>query len=432
MPAKFQQETLKSRFAQAKVLVVGDVMLDRYWFGDVSRISPEAPVPVAKIGRIDQRAGGAANVARNIASLGGKAGLLSVTGDDEAANALDALMVQDGVASYLMRDKQIATTVKLRVVARNQQLIRLDFEEHPNREVLEQIKRKYSEILPEYDAIIFSDYGKGGLSHISDMIDWAKHAGKTVLIDPKGDDYEKYAGATLITPNRAELKEVVGSWKNESELTEKAQNLRRHLDLTAVLLTRSEEGMTLFNEGEPIYHSPEPNAFATGASRNNSLIAVSTGLLDHMTRDEVKAVLAHEMAHVGNGDMVTLTLIQGVVNTFVVFLSRIIANLIARNNDGSQSQGTYFLVSMVFQILFGFLASLIVMWFSRQREYRADAGAAKLVGAPKMISALQRLKGNPVDLPKEMNAMGIAGDTRDSLLSTHPSLDNRIARLKSL
>lgn len=213
MPAKFQQETLKSRFAQAKVLVVGDVMLDRYWFGDVSRISPEAPVPVAKIGRIDQRAGGAANVARNIASLGGRAGLLSVTGDDEAAAALDALMVQDGVASYLMRDKQIATTVKLRVVARNQQLIRLDFEEHPNREVLEQIKRKYREILPEYDAIIFSDYGKGGLSHISDMIDWAKHVGKTVLIDPKGDDYEKYVGATLITPNCAELKEVVGSWK---------------------------------------------------------------------------------------------------------------------------------------------------------------------------------------------------------------------------
>lgn len=253
MPAKFQQETLKFRFSQAKVLVVGDVMLDRYWFGDVSRISPEAPVPVAKIGRIDQRAGGAANVARNIASLGGKAGLLSVTGDDEAADALDALMVQDGVTSYLMRDKQIATTVKLRVIARNQQLIRLDFEEHPNREVLEQIKRKYREILPEYDAIIFSDYGKGGLLHISDMIDWAKHAGKTVLIDPKGDDYEKYAGATLITPNRAELKEVVGSWKNENDLTEKAQNLRRHLDLTAILLTRSEEGMTLFSEGEPIY-----------------------------------------------------------------------------------------------------------------------------------------------------------------------------------
>lgn len=183
-----------------------------------------------------------------------------------------------------------------------------------------------------------------------------------------------------------------------------------------------------------IYHSPEPNAFATGASRNNSLIAVSTGLLDHMTRDEVEAVLAHEMAHVGNGDMVTLTLIQGVVNTFVVFFARIIASMVAqgRNDSESSNNGIYMLVNFVLQILFGFLASFIVMWFSRQREYRADAGAAKLVGAPKMISALQRLKGNPVDLPEEMNAMGIAGDTRDSLLSTHPSLDNRIARLKSL
>jgi len=181
-----------------------------------------------------------------------------------------------------------------------------------------------------------------------------------------------------------------------------------------------------------IYDSPEPNAFATGATKNSSLVAVSTGLLDHMTRDEVEAVLAHEMAHVGNGDMVTLTLIQGIVNTFVVFLARIVSSMVARNNDGSTSQGTYFLVSMVLQIVFGFLASIIVMWFSRQREYRADAGAAKLVGAPKMIAALQRLKGNPSDLPQQMNAMGIASDAKDSLLSTHPSLENRIARLKAL
>jgi len=181
-----------------------------------------------------------------------------------------------------------------------------------------------------------------------------------------------------------------------------------------------------------IYHSPEPNAFATGATRNSSLIAVSTGLLERMTRDEVEAVLAHEMAHVGNGDMVTVTLIQGVVNTFVVFLARIVSGMVARNNDGSTSQGTYFLVSMVLQVVFGFLASIIVMWFSRQREYRADAGAAKLVGAPKMIAALQRLKGNPSDLPQQMNAMGIASDAKDSLLSTHPSLENRIARLKAL
>ncbi|UOO82436.1 protease HtpX [Uruburuella testudinis] len=181
-----------------------------------------------------------------------------------------------------------------------------------------------------------------------------------------------------------------------------------------------------------IYQSPEPNAFATGASKNNSLVAVSTGLMHSMTRDEVEAVLAHEMAHVGNGDMVTLTLIQGVVNTFVVFLARIVSGMVARNDSGEVSQGTYFMVSMVLQIVFGFLASFIVMWFSRQREYRADAGAAKLVGAPKMIAALQRLKGNPSDLPKEMAAMGIASEEKDSLLSTHPTLDNRIARLKGL
>ena len=183
-----------------------------------------------------------------------------------------------------------------------------------------------------------------------------------------------------------------------------------------------------------IYDAPEENAFATGPSKNNSLVAVSTGLLHGMTREEVEAVLAHEMSHVANGDMVTLTLIQGVVNTFVVFLSRIIANMVAGNNsdeEGAESSGTFFLVSMVLQILFGFLASFIVMWFSRKREYRADAGAAKLVGAHKMIAALERLKGNGTStLPKEMNAMGIAGGEKDSLLSTHPTLDNRIAALQ--
>lgn len=186
-----------------------------------------------------------------------------------------------------------------------------------------------------------------------------------------------------------------------------------------------------------IYDSPEPNAFATGASRNNSLVAVSTGLLHSMTRDEVEAVLAHEMAHVGNGDMVTLTLIQGVVNTFVLFFSRLIAGVVAsslRQNrqDSAGSQAVYTMVSLVFQVIFGWLAGIIVMWFSRQREYRADAGAAKLVGAPKMISALQRLKGSTGGLPQEMTAMGIAGKDLHSLFSSHPSLDDRIARLQQL
>ncbi len=270
-------QTLKTRLAQARVLVVGDVMLDRYWFGDVSRISPEAPVPVAKIGKTDQRAGGAANVARNVASLDGQAALLSVTGNDEAADVLDGLMRQDGVAAHLVRDSEIATTVKLRVVARNQQLIRLDFEEMPHREILDSVKDQYRALLSEYDVVILSDYGKGGLLHVASMIEWARQAGKPVLIDPKGDDYEKYAGATLLTPNRAELKEVVGSWRSEAELTEKAQHLRRHLELEALLLTRSEEGMTLFG-GSEIVNRPTRAQEVYDVSGAGDTVIASMGL----------------------------------------------------------------------------------------------------------------------------------------------------------
>ena len=247
--------TLKTRLNKARVLVVGDVMLDRYWFGDVSRISPEAPVPIAKIDHIDQRAGGAANVARNIVALGGQAVLLSVIGDDEAGDQLQQLMQHNQVQTHFLRDKTIATTVKLRVVARNQQLIRLDFEDAPTHEVLNSVTRQYRDLLADCDVVILSDYGKGGLTHVTTMIEWARQAGKPVLIDPKGDDYEKYAGATLLTPNRAELRQVTGSWQDEVALTEKAQALREHLGFQALLLTRSEEGMTLVREGEP-HHQP--------------------------------------------------------------------------------------------------------------------------------------------------------------------------------
>lgn len=181
-----------------------------------------------------------------------------------------------------------------------------------------------------------------------------------------------------------------------------------------------------------IYDSPEPNAFATGATRNSSLVAVSTGLLHSMSQDEVEAVLAHEMAHIGNGDMVTMTLLQGVVNTFVFFWANRIADVVARKEDGEVSHGVYYMVSMILQTVFGFLASLIVMWFSRQREYRADAGAARLVGAPKMIAALQRLKGETSHLPADMLAFGIASETADTIFSTHPTLDNRINRLRQM
>ena len=164
-------------------------------------------------------------------------------------------MQHNQVQTHYLRDKTIATTVKLRVVARNQQLIRLDFEDAPTHEVLNSVTRQYRDLLADCDVVILSDYGKGGLTHVTTMIEWARQAGKPVLIDPKGDDYEKYAGATLLTPNRAEFKEVAGSWKSEEELTNKAQALRRHLNLEALLLTRSEEGMSLYRDGE-LHHQP--------------------------------------------------------------------------------------------------------------------------------------------------------------------------------
>lgn len=244
-----------ANFQKAKVLVVGDVMLDRYWFGDVNRISPEAPVPIAKINQTDHRAGGAANVARNIAALGGQAGLLSVVGNDEAADTLMNLLNQDGIQHHLLRSPNTPTTLKLRVLARHQQLIRLDFEEKPDLSCLEQVITHYHDLVNQYDAIILSDYGKGVLHQSLAMIQVARTLGKYVLIDPKGADYTRYQGATLITPNRSELKEAVGSWQDEAMLTQKAQDLRNQLNLDALLLTRSEEGMSLYQK-DTIVHQP--------------------------------------------------------------------------------------------------------------------------------------------------------------------------------
>ena len=230
-------------------------MLDRYWFGDVSRISPEAPVPVAKITETEHRAGGAANVARNIAALGGQVALLSVVGEDDAANTLSNLLAQDHIADHLIRSEFADTTLKLRVLARNQQLIRLDFEKMPDKGSLKTVQQQYAQLLAQYDAVILSDYGKGVLSEIAPMIAAARAAGKPVLIDPKGADYTKYSGATLLTPNRAELREAAGGWDNEAGLTAKAQGLRETLGLDALLVTRSEEGMTLYRaEGQT--HQP--------------------------------------------------------------------------------------------------------------------------------------------------------------------------------
>ncbi len=232
--------------SSARILVAGDVMLDRYWFGDVNRISPEAPVPVVKVERQEERLGGAANVARNAAALGASVALLSVVGDDEAGRTLESLLADAGIKASLQRDRGLSTTVKLRVIGRQQQLLRIDFENVPAFEVLRAKMLDFERQLAGADVVILSDYGKGGLAHITEMIRLARAAGKTVLVDPKGDDYARYAGASLLTPNRSELRQVVGGWSSEEDLQARAEALRQKLGLEALLVTRSEEGMTLF------------------------------------------------------------------------------------------------------------------------------------------------------------------------------------------
>ena len=238
----------REQFSKARLLVVGDVMLDRYWFGDTNRISPEAPVPIVQVGKIDERLGGAANVARNVAALGAKTTMLGVVGNDESGKRVAELLKSSGVDSQLEVDSKVPTIVKLRVIARQQQLIRLDFEEAPSQDALAHKLERYEKLVGDADVIILSDYGKGALGQVALMIEQARNQKKVILVDPKGDDYAKYHGATVLTPNRSELRQVVGQWTSEDDLTRRAQELRRSLDLKALLLTRSEEGMSLYTE----------------------------------------------------------------------------------------------------------------------------------------------------------------------------------------
>ena len=265
----------KSILSKARVLVTGDAMLDRYWFGDAERISPEAPVPVVRITRL----GGAANVARNIASIGARSTLLSVVGDDEPGHRIEALLKSASIEPKLEFDASLATTVKLRVVARQQQMVRCDFEAIPAEESLLRHLDSFRSLLEETNALVLSDYGKGGLSHIAQMIEAARTKGIPILIDPKGDDYSRYEGATVITPNRAELRQVVGPWKNETELTMKAQALRAKLSLDYLLLTRSEEGMTLYKRDGQINVPAQAREVFDVSGAGDTVIAILSAML---------------------------------------------------------------------------------------------------------------------------------------------------------
>jgi rfaE bifunctional protein kinase chain/domain len=265
---------------KARILVVGDVMLDRYWFGDASRISPEAPVPVVLFRSEETKPGGAANVASNCAALGAKTRLLSVTGADADGALLGRILRRQGVQVNFHGDKSIRTTQKLRVIGGHQhQLLRIDFESNPSREALAAKLADFDAALPSCNAVILSDYGKGGLAHIARMIGRARAAGKRVLVDPKGDDYSRYKGAQLMTPNRTELRQIVGAWKSEADLERRAQKLRRQLGLEALLVTRGEEGMTLYRQGRALHVKAERREVYDVSGAGDTVIATLATML---------------------------------------------------------------------------------------------------------------------------------------------------------
>lgn len=261
-------------FTRNKLLIAGDVMLDRYWHGSTRRISPEAPVPVVNVRHIEHRAGGAANVAFGVAALGAQARLLGTVGADEAATELARLIEQAGIDNRLHVDQQRPTITKLRVVSQHQQMIRLDFEAAASAEAALP-ETAFRQSLVDIDALILSDYGKGALSQVQRLIQLARQADIPVLVDPKQADFEVYRNATLLTPNRREFERVVGPCKDTAELVEKGMRLAAELGCSALLITRGEEGMTLLSkDSEPVHIPAQAQEVFDVTGAGDTVIAV--------------------------------------------------------------------------------------------------------------------------------------------------------------
>ncbi len=270
--------SLAALLSDTRVLVAGDVMLDRYWFGDVQRISPEAPVPVVQVLRSDDRLGGAGNVARNIAALGARASLLGRVGIDEAGQRVHALLADARIIDLLSDSAALPTIVKLRVLGRQQQLLRIDFEPVRMAEASPSSLSSRNALLGHH-VLLVSDYAKGSLADVPALIAEARENGLPVLVDPKGDDFTIYAGATLITPNRGELQRVVGSWRDEADLHARAQALRQSLQMDALLLTRSEDGMSLFDSDGVRHFAAQAREVFDVSGAGDTVIAVIAALL---------------------------------------------------------------------------------------------------------------------------------------------------------
>jgi rfaE bifunctional protein kinase chain/domain len=292
---------------QKRILVAGDVMLDRYWFGEVNRISPEAPVPIVRVERREERLGGAANVARNAVALGVETSLLGVIGEDEAGRNVESLLKEVGIRSYLNHDPSISTIIKLRVIGRQQQLIRIDFEEKPTEQILQDKLSRFNGLVADHDVIVLSDYAKGSLVNVATMIAHAKQLGKYVLVDPKGSDYSLYRGASLLTPNKSELRQVIGSWKDEADLSKKAQALRQELDIAALLLTRSEEGMTLFSDDETLHVPAMAREVFDVSGAGDTVIATVAAMLAEGKNLHEAVLIANQAGGIVVGKLGTAT-----------------------------------------------------------------------------------------------------------------------------
>ena len=278
-----------AQFQRAKVLVLGDVMLDRYWFGTTNRISPEAPVPVVRVQQNEERAGGAANVAMNIASLNVPIKLLGLTGQDEAGAALTALLEKQRIDCDFIKLNTHPTITKLRILSRHQQLLRLDFEEDFQNVRSESLLQKLQSAVKNFGALILSDYGKGTLNDVQHMIQIARDANIPVLIDPKGTDFERYRNATLLTPNMSEFEAVVGVCRSEEEIIEKGLKLISDINLTALLITRSEKGMTLLRPNQPVFHLPTEakEVFDVTGAGDTVISVLATALADGLLKKPV-------------------------------------------------------------------------------------------------------------------------------------------------
>lgn len=298
-------------FSSVRVLVVGDVMLDRYWYGDVDRISPEAPVPVVGVTNAQERAGGAANVAQNVTALGAQCTLLSAVGDDEPGKKLTEVLRNSGAKLLLHKDGDMNTTVKLRIISRNQQLLRADFEKRPSHEILSACLSDFRRVIADVDIIIISDYGKGGLLHIKEMIGDAKKHNIPVIVDPKGSDFGRYHGATAITPNTKEFSQVVGPWENEMEFRALGHRLLNDSDSQYVLVTRSEQGMSLFRRDGSVIDSPARAREVFDVSGAGDTV-VSAFAVSHAAgfEDELKLRIANAAAGIVVGKLGTATATQ--------------------------------------------------------------------------------------------------------------------------